>query len=209
MKKKIELDTGAFWHLTEERKDVSGALQAVREKIYGILTGAPAAVPAVREAPAPKTEEKPEKAAPAAENRPEKAVPAPAAKASAAVKAAPAEYRPGAAGTGMPFSAQQTVSSIPALARGAVLPANRPFLTVVGDRKPEADAQAPLTAIREAVALVMADQTEAVTAGMEANLSLQRKILDAVRSIRIGDEMIAAAGERYYRWKTVAEGGVL
>lgn len=59
-----------------------------------------------------------------------------------------------------PFSGLRTISvpSIPHLAQGAVLPANRPFLAVVGDQKHGTNVEAPLSTIQAAVAEVMARQ---------------------------------------------------
>ena len=86
---------------------------------------------------------------------------------------------------------------IPYLAQGAVLPANKPFLAVVGDQKRGTNVEAPLSTIQEAVALVMEDQTAAILAGFEASTQVQREILEAVLGIRIGDEVIARAADRY------------
>jgi len=86
---------------------------------------------------------------------------------------------------------------IPYLAQGAVLPANKPFLAVVGDQKRGTNVEAPLATIQEAVALVMEDQTAAILAGFEASTQVQREILEAVLGIRIGDEVIARAADRY------------
>ena len=47
---------------------------------------------------------------------------------------------------------------IPYLAQGAVLPANRPFLAVVGDQRHGTNVEAPLSTIQAAVAEVMARQ---------------------------------------------------
>lgn len=187
MKKKIELETGVFLHLTDKTNDVAGVLQAVREKVQCILMGIPDTLPAQTGGGenAPQTAEKPLGAV-----------------TRKGILAAPSDVA---------FSALSGTAPIPVpgLARGAVLPANRPFLAVVGDQKDGVNVEAPLTTIQEAVALVMEDQTQALTAGMEANLSVARDILDAVLGIRIGDEIIAQASERYYRTKAVAEGGIL
>lgn len=43
------------------------------------------------------------------------------------------------------------IRSIPALARGAVLPANRPFLAIVGDQTSGTNVEAPLSTIKQAV----------------------------------------------------------
>lgn len=48
------------------------------------------------------------------------------------------------------------IPSIPMLAKGAVLPANKPFLSVVGDQKNGTNIEAPLETIKQAVAEVMA-----------------------------------------------------
>ncbi len=53
--------------------------------------------------------------------------------------------------TGAPISTPK----IPQLAQGAVLPANKPFLAVVGDQKNGTNVEAPLDTIRQAVAEVV------------------------------------------------------
>ena len=89
-----------------------------------------------------------------------------------------------------------TAPQIPYLAQGAVLPANRPFLAMVGDQRHGTNIEAPLATIQEAVALVMRDQTDAILAGSEATVSVLREILEAVLGISISDEVIAAAYDR-------------
>ena len=54
---------------------------------------------------------------------------------------------------------------IPYLAQGAVLPANKPFLAMVGDQKHGTNVEAPLATIQEAVALVMEDMVASNMAG--------------------------------------------
>ena len=44
---------------------------------------------------------------------------------------------------------------IPALARGAVLPANKPFLALVGDQSSGTNVEAPLSTIKQAVREVL------------------------------------------------------
>lgn len=195
MKKKIELETGVFLHLTDKTNDVAGVLQAVREKVQRILLGIPDAIPA-QTGGAERSHRTAEKPLGAVTRKGNLAAPSGAALAEIS----------GATLAGISGTAPVPV---PGLARGAVLPANRPFLAVVGDQRDGVNVEAPLTTIQEAVALVMEDQTQALTAGMEANLSVARDILDAVLGIRIGDEIIAQASERYYRTKAVAEGGIL
>ena len=96
---------------------------------------------------------------------------------------------------------------IPYLAKGAVLPANKPFMAVVGDQRHGTNIEAPLTTIQEAVAMVMQDQTAALLAGFETSVGVQREILEAVLGIHIGDETIAAAAQRYSHKMAVLTGG--
>ncbi len=96
---------------------------------------------------------------------------------------------------------------IPYLAQGAVLPANKPFLAMVGDQHHGTNIEAPLATIQEAVANVMHDQTGAMMAGFEASVQVQRQILEAVLGIRIGDAVIANACDRYHRKMAVMRGG--
>jgi len=97
---------------------------------------------------------------------------------------------------------------IPKLAEGAVLPANKPFLAMVGDQKHGTNIEAPLATIQEAVALVMDDQTAAILAGFEASVGIQREILEAVLGIQIGDDVIGKAAARYNRKMATARGGL-
>ena len=102
-----------------------------------------------------------------------------------------------------------TVSTpkIPYLAQGAVLPAGKPFLAMVGDQKHGTNIEAPLSTIQEAVALVMEDQTGAILRGFEASVGIQKEILEAVLGIRIGDEVLGRAVDRYHRRMAVIHGG--
>lgn len=96
---------------------------------------------------------------------------------------------------------------IPYLAKGAVLPANRPFLAMVGDQRHGTNVEAPLTTIQEAVALVMNDQLSAMMAGFEATVAEVRALRQAVDGIQIGDATIGQAAERYQRKMAVVHGG--
>lgn len=98
---------------------------------------------------------------------------------------------------------------IPHLANGAVLPANKPFMAVVGDQKHGTNVEAPLSTIQEAVALVLDDYISAVLAGDEAIVAVLQKILEAVYGIDTSDERYAAAVERYRRKMSVVTGGIL
>lgn len=101
------------------------------------------------------------------------------------------------------------VPEIPLLAKGAVLPANKPFLAMVGDQKHGTNIEAPLATIQEAVALVMQDQTSAIMAGFEASVGIQREILEAVLGIQIGDDVIGTAVERYNRKRAIMRGSTV
>ena len=85
---------------------------------------------------------------------------------------------------------------IPALAAGAVLPANKPFLAMVGDQRHGTNVEAPLSTIQEAVRLAMGDMAQGNMAGHEATVSVLQDILAAVLGIQIGDEAISAAADR-------------
>lgn len=52
---------------------------------------------------------------------------------------------------------QAELPQIPRLAKGAVLPANRPFLAVLGDQTQGTNVEAPLETIRQAVSDAMAE----------------------------------------------------
>ncbi len=103
----------------------------------------------------------------------------------------------------------KTISApqIPYLAKGAVLPANRPFLAVVGDQRHGTNVEAPLATIQEAVALVMDDHIAAMMAGFEALLQEQRATRRCVEGIRVGDDVIGRAVQRYNRKMAVVKGG--
>lgn len=111
---------------------------------------------------------------------------------------------------GKPFSFNLrpiTAPEIPQLAKGAVLPANRPFLAVVGDQRHGTNVEAPLSVIQEAVAAVMEDYTAGNMAGHEATVSVLQELLQAVLGISIGDETIAAAVDRHNGRMAVIHGG--
>lgn len=99
--------------------------------------------------------------------------------------------------------------SIPYLAKGAVLPAGKPFLAMVGDQRHGTNIEAPLSTIQEAVALVMEDQTGAILRGFEMTVGVQKEILEAVLGIQIGDEVLGRAVSRYNRRMNIINGGCL
>ena len=117
---------------------------------------------------------------------------------------------PGLGGSRFGLSMKKvTAPQIPYLAQGAVLPANRPFLAMVGDQRHGTNVEAPLTTIQQAVALVMEEQTAAILSGFQASVGVQREILEAVLGIQIGDDVIGAAAARYSRKQAVVWGGAL
>lgn len=108
-----------------------------------------------------------------------------------------------------PFAGLGSISvpQIPYLAKGAVLPANRPFLAVVGDQRHGTNVEAPLGTIQEAVALVMDDHIAAMMAGFQALLNEQRATRQTIEGIQIGDTVIGQACDRYRSKMAVVHGG--
>ena len=97
---------------------------------------------------------------------------------------------------------------IPLLAQGAVLPANKPFLAMVGDQRHGTNVEAPLATIQEAVAQVMENQFSGMMAGFEASVAVQKQILQAVLGIEVGDTVIGQAANRYNRRMAIVKGGM-
>ena len=95
---------------------------------------------------------------------------------------------------------------IPYLAQGAVLPANKPFLAMVGDQRNGTNVEAPLETIQEAVAIVMEDMIQSNIAGHEATVAVLQAILEAVNTIDTSDERYANAVDAYHRKVAVAKG---
>lgn len=120
------------------------------------------------------------------------------------------DWIPGVGGKSVGFHLKPVnTPQIPYLAQGAVLPANKPFLAVVGDQKHGTNVEAPLATIQQAVATVMGDQTAAILAGFSASVEVQREILQAVLGIQIGDDVIGSAMSRYQQKMAVVNGGVV
>jgi hypothetical protein len=80
---------------------------------------------------------------------------------------------------------------------------------MVGDQKHGTNVEAPLSTIQEAVAVVMQEQTDAILAGFEASVGVQKEILEAVLGISIGDDVIGNAVARYNRKQAITRGGLL
>ena len=101
-----------------------------------------------------------------------------------------------------------TAPQIPYLAQGAVIPANREFLAVLGDQNHGTNVEAPLDTIKQAVAEVMEDLQAGQMAGFEAVVSVLREILSAVYGIELTDEDVGRAVQRWQRKQALATGGV-
>ena len=101
-----------------------------------------------------------------------------------------------------------TAPQIPYLAQGAVIPANREFLAVLGDQSHGTNVEAPLDTIKQAVAEVMEDLLAGQMAGFEAVVEVLREILSAVYGIELTDEDVGRAVQRWQRKQLTATGGV-
>lgn len=95
---------------------------------------------------------------------------------------------------------------IPYLAQGAVLPANKPFLAVVGDQKHGTNVEAPLATIEAAVGNVLGDMLPAMVAGFEAILQENVALRRTVEGISLGDETLARAVSRYNQKMEIVRG---
>ena len=98
---------------------------------------------------------------------------------------------------------------IPLLAKGAVLPANKPFLAVVGDQRHGTNVEAPLSTIQDAVRIELQDMIDSNLAGQEVIAGVLRQILEAVLGISITDGDIAMAADRYHSKMAVVRGSLL
>ena len=117
------------------------------------------------------------------------------------------DWVPGLGGKTFGFNLKTvTTPQIPYLARGAVLPANRPFLAMVGDQRHGTNIEAPLATIQEAVAVVMQDQLDALMAGFDATVNEIRQLHDTVSGIEVGDTVIGKAAQRYRQKMAVVYG---
>lgn len=118
------------------------------------------------------------------------------------------DWVPGIGGSTYGFNLRQIpVPQIPYLAKGAVLPANKPFMAVVGDQRHGTNVEAPLSTIQEAVAMVMQDMIASNMAGHESTVGVLREILEVLLGIQIGDEVIAEAVERHRTKMAIVNGG--
>ena len=106
------------------------------------------------------------------------------------------------------FSVPTNPPQIPYLAKGAVLPPNKPFMAVVGDQTHGTNIEAPLSTIEEAVANVLGDMLPAMVAGFERVIEEQQATRRAVESIEVGDTTIGEAANRHNAKIAVITGGV-
>lgn len=118
------------------------------------------------------------------------------------------DWVPGIGGSTFGFQLSAiTAPQIPYLAQGAVIPPNREFLAVLGDQSSGTNIEAPLSTIQEAVAAVMQDMQDGELVAMERMTDVLRQILEAVYGIRVGDEVIGRAAERYRLQQAIITGG--
>ena len=92
------------------------------------------------------------------------------------------DWVPGLGGKELGFSIKPvSTPQIPYLAQGAVLPANNPFLAVLGDQKRGVNVEAPLDTIKQALAEVLAMQENAgettVNVNFTGNLAQLARVL--------------------------------
>lgn len=119
-------------------------------------------------------------------------------------------YSSGSSGSSYSASAASTYAAtpdVPYLAKGAVIPANAPFLAVLGDQRHGTNIEAPLSTIQEAVALVMEDMVQSNLAGHEATVAVLQQILEAVLGIELDGEALSNAVNNYNRKMAVVRGG--
>ena len=120
------------------------------------------------------------------------------------------DWIPGIGGKTLGFHLNPvTAPQIPYLAQGAVLPANKPFMAVVGDQRHGTNIEAPLTTIQEAVRMELGDLAAAMHAGLEALLAENRQLRRTVEAIEVGDTVIGQAAARYSHRQAVMSGGAI
>ena len=108
------------------------------------------------------------------------------------------DWIPGLGGMTVGFQIQPlNAPKIPYLARGAVLPANKPFLAVLGDQRHGNNIEAPEGLIRDIFKEEMGDFLGGMMAGFEALLAENRSLRAVVECIEVGDTTIGQAANRY------------
>lgn len=99
------------------------------------------------------------------------------------------------------IAAYSVTPEVPYLAKGAVLPANKPFLAMVGDQKNGTNIEAPLDTIKQALSEVLLQQN-----GSDRVAELLEILISTVEGIEVGDDVIGKAAARYNR-RTARAGG--
>ena len=112
---------------------------------------------------------------------------------------------PGGKKYSVDFPEIKNVPQIPMLAKGAVLPPNKPFMAMVGDQRNGTNIEAPLATIEEAVANVMSRNSGSMTD--QQIVALLQSILEAVLGIELDGETLSNAVHAYDRKKAVILGG--
>ena len=108
------------------------------------------------------------------------------------------DWIPGLGGMSVGFQIQPlNAPKIPYLARGAVLPANKPFLAVLGDQRHGNNIEAPEGLIRDIFKEEMGDFLGGMMAGFEALLAENKSLRAVVECIEVGDTTIGQAANRY------------
>lgn len=116
------------------------------------------------------------------------------------------DWVPGIGGKKFGFNIQEASLgrvSIPRLAQGAVLPANQPFLAMVGDQKHGTNVEAPLATIQEAVRTELVAMFGNGFGTIDARLLA---ILEAIYGIDTSDERYARAVSNYNRREAIMGG---
>lgn len=105
----------------------------------------------------------------------------------------------GGGGSALPsgFDVSQ-IRSVPPLANGAVIPPNAPFLAMLGDQGHGNNLEAPESLIRQIVREEAGNNSDVV--------EMLSQLIDAVRGIRVGDDVIGRAAARYTRSTSRATG---
>ena len=102
--------------------------------------------------------------------------------------------------SGLYPESQDFTANIPQLAKGAVLPANKPFLAMVGDQKHGTNVEAPLDTIKQAVYETVAEmdiQGGSTTINFTGNLSQLARVLKPQierENKRVGTKLVTGGG---------------
>lgn len=114
------------------------------------------------------------------------------------------DWIPGVGGKSIGFNLKTiTPPKIPLLAQGAVIPANSPFLAVLGDQKHGTNIEAPLATIEKAVENVLRRNS---SMSDERIVVLLSQILEAILGIEIDGETLSRAIDNYRRKEAVSRG---